>query len=127
MTYIGSPSVRAQQCSPGTPRSVAASAPSAGLAHVARLYDIEASALSESGAVDMLGIPIAPLPEPVRLTRGKPPEQWSKQERDDAALWQLGPAFRAGLRPPPGGESVYVPSPDDHSYYDSATGEWRPK
>lgn len=76
---------------------------------------------------DSVGLPIPGIPAPVRLVRGKPPEEWTKQERDDAALWALGPAFRRGLRPPPGSSGYYYPSPNDVSTYDEASGEWRPK
>lgn len=77
--------------------------------------------------VDGIGIPIPPVPTPQRLVRGKDPATWTKQERDDAALWALGPQFRRGLRPPPGGDGYYRPSPNDVSTYDEASGEWRSK
>lgn len=75
---------------------------------------------------DDLGLPIAPqMPDLVRISRGKPRSEWTAQEREDAALWKLGPAFRAGLKPPPVGDGYYLPSPNDATEF--VKGEWRPK
>ncbi len=78
-------------------------------------------------AVDDLGAPISPVPPPVRLVHGKDPATWTQQERDDAALWALGPAFRAGLKPPPGGDAIYQPSPKEPYRYDESEGRFVPK
>ncbi|KMV23262.1 hypothetical protein BMW24_022975 [Mycobacterium heckeshornense] len=76
---------------------------------------------------DLAGLPVGELSQPVRITRGRPPEKWTDAEVRDALQWQLGPRFRAGLRPPPGSEGVYLPSPGDHYFVDPRTGEWTPK
>lgn len=36
-----------------------------------------------------------------QLISGKPHSEWTYEEGRDAALWALGPRFRAGLKPPP--------------------------
>jgi hypothetical protein len=80
--------------------------------------------------VDSLGLPIPGVPAPVRIQRGKPREQWTKQEVDDAALWALGPKFRNGLKPPPGSDTVYQPSPNDPYEFvqtGNGQGEFRAK
>ncbi|MBS4730065.1 hypothetical protein MSM1_17550 [Mycobacterium sp. SM1] len=77
---------------------------------------------------DMVGLPLGGEDmEPVRLVTGKPPEQWTEQEREDWFLWQLGPQFRVGLKPPPGGASYYIPSPNDPYYFNRATGRFEAK
>jgi hypothetical protein len=40
------------------------------------------------------------IPRP-KLASGKEYSDWTQKEADDALLWALGPAFRAGLKPPP--------------------------
>jgi hypothetical protein len=95
-----------------TPRTVAASA--------SPIADAR-----ERAILDDLGLPIAQVPDPVRLVEGKDPATWTQQERDDAALWALGPAFRAGLKPPPGTARIYQPSPNDHMEF--VDGQWRAK
>lgn len=101
--------------------------------HSAAQRRVEASAPAPpAGPVDMLGIPLPPLAEPVRLVRGKPPERWSRQERDDAALYALGGRFAQaaaarGIPAPPGASGYYIPSPNDPSVYDEKSGEWLPK
>lgn len=40
------------------------------------------------------------IPDPV-LVAGKPLDQWTDQKQRDYLHWQLGPRFRAGLKPPP--------------------------
>jgi hypothetical protein len=70
------------------------------------------------------------IPAPVRLVRGKPPEQWSQREKDDALQRQLGPAFWPGTKPAPGGDGWYFPSPNDHSEFidhGDGTGHWQEK
>lgn len=79
----------------------------------------------ERAILDDLGLPIARVPDPVRLVEGKDPATWTRQERDDAAIWALGPAFRAGLKPPPGTARIYQPSPNDHMEF--VDGHWRAK
>ena len=81
----------------------------------------------QPGEVRPAELPPPAIPPPVRIVRGKPPEQWTSRERDDALLWRLGGPFRRGLRPPPGGDGWYHPSPNDHSEYDPTTGQWRAK
>jgi len=135
MASLGIPTGKRQ-----APRTVAAAqAPSQGVAETpyqsalrrraeepSQLYQ---AAPSQPGDTvrDVLGVPIPGVPAPVRLVRGKDPATWTQQERDDAALWHLGPAFRRGLKPPPGGAGYYRPSPNDVSSYDEASGEWRSK
>lgn len=130
VAYVTSGSIRAQSLDrqeSASARRVEAAAPSKGLAYVASLYGVEASEAAPEVARDMVGLPIRPLAQPVRLTTGRPPEEWTQQERRDAALWALGPLFRRGLKPPPGSAGVYVPSPRDVSSYNPHTGEWEAK
>lgn len=80
--------------------------------------------------VDMLGLPVSVMPDPVRIFRGKPPEQWTQQEVGDYFLRQLGPRFYPGTNPPPAGDVWYQPSPNDHSeYVETADGQgyWQDK
>ncbi|MGF2944726.1 hypothetical protein, partial [Mycobacterium sp. Lab-001] len=76
---------------------------------------------------DDLGLPIAPVPAPVVVSRGKPKQLWTDQEKADALQRQLGQRFWPGTKPPPKGDQVYIPSPNDPYQYDEATGEWRSK
>lgn len=108
------------------PRIVQASS---GLQAVAQLFGVEAAAaLQEPQAPDVvrdaIGNPVEPLAQPVRISHGRPQAQWSHQEVSDAFLWQLGPRFRGGLKPPPAGDGYFIPSPNAHSYYDQASGQW---
>lgn len=82
--------------------------------------------------VDSLGIPIPGVPAPVRLVRGKDPAHFTSEERDNGLLYALGGQFAAaaaarGIPRAPGAAGYYQPSPNDHSYYDEAAGEWRSK
>ena len=66
---------------------------------------------------------------PPRLLSGKPPEHWLESERRDAWLWNLGPRFRAGLKPPPVAEYALPPIPGsasdiDNSHLGSMAGDW---
>ncbi|MCV7100911.1 hypothetical protein H7I01_10995 [Mycobacterium palustre] len=71
----------------------------------------------------------------MRLVRGKPPEQWTQQERDDAALYALGPRFAAaaaarGIPRPPGSSGYYQPTGvEPYEPVDVGGGqiEWRAK
>jgi len=79
----------------------------------------------ERAILDGMGLPIARVPDPVRLVEGKDPATWTQKERADADLWRLGPAFRAGLQPPPGTARIFQPSPNDHSIFVEGEG-WQP-
>lgn len=66
-------------------------------------------------------------PDGMVCVRGRPPEQWTAQEQEDAMLWRLGGRFRAGLRPPP--EAIYyTPNPGgkstDYVDHGDGTGHW---
>jgi hypothetical protein len=62
--------------------------------------------------VDSIAGSLSQIPPPVRLTSGKPPETWSKRERDDAFIHAAFPMLRGAVPKPPGGEGVYLPSPN---------------
>lgn len=64
------------------------------------------------GAPAPAGYAAPGLPSAREMQWGKPVDQWTQKERDDATQWQLGPRFRQGLKPPPGGVSYYIPSGD---------------
>ena len=72
-------------------------------------------------------LPRPDIPPPVTIRRGKPVSEYTQREKDDVLQRQLGPAFYRGTKPVPGGDIVYVPSPNDHMRYDEATGQWRSK
>ena len=59
---------------------------------------------------DSVGLPIAPIPAPVRIVRGKDPETWTKGERDNALLRQMFPGLRDRIPPAPGGVGYYQPT-----------------
>ncbi|CAG6851138.1 hypothetical protein PICSAR240_03912 [Mycobacterium avium subsp. paratuberculosis] len=96
---------------------------------------VAASSPPPSPGVDDLGIPIAPLPPPVRIVHGKDPATWSKEERDNALLYGLGPRFAAaaaarGIPRPPGGSGYYQPTGiEPYEPVDLGGGqiEWRAK
>ncbi|OMB93216.1 hypothetical protein [Mycobacterium colombiense] len=68
--------------------------------------------VAASGAPAPAGYAAPGLPSAREILWGKPFDQWTQEERDDATQWQLGPRFRQGLKPPPGGVSYYIPSGD---------------
>jgi hypothetical protein len=74
-------------------------------------------------AVDKHGFPVLDMPAPVRISEGKPPETWTKEEQYRYLAHQLGGKFALGVpRPPRGEDGYYWPSPDDHS--ELVNGEW---
>jgi hypothetical protein len=77
--------------------------------------------------VDSVGLPLPQVPPPVVYKRGTPVEEWTPRQREDALLRRLGQKFWPTTQAPPRGDSVYYPSPNDHSYFDETAGEWRPK
>lgn len=127
MSHITAGSIRTQYADrerAASARRVEASAPSVGLSYVASLYGVEASEMTATDTSrDVDGNPIAPL-EAVQIVNGTPPEQWSREQIESAHLWALGPRFRAGLQPPPGSTEIFIPSPNSHSYFDEARGQW---
>lgn len=76
---------------------------------------------------DDLGFPIPDFPRPQLVSRGKPIEQWTEQEKADAVQRQLGQRFHPGTKPPPKGDVYYLPSPNDPFEFDESTGQWRSK
>jgi hypothetical protein len=79
----------------------------------------------ERAVLDDLGLPIAQVPPPVRISRGSDPSEWTERQRQDFALRQLGPQFWPGTKAPPAQDGWYQPSPNDHSEYVEGEG-WRP-
>jgi hypothetical protein len=74
-------------------------------------------------AVDKHGFPLLDIPAPVRISEGKPPETWTKEEQYRHFAHQLGGKFALVVpRPPRGEDGYYWPSPDDHS--ELVNGEW---
>jgi hypothetical protein len=83
-----------------------------------------------TGPLDDLGLPIPGVPDPVRIQRGTPPEQWTQRQQEDFFLRQLGPRFYPGTQPPPQRDVWYQPSPNDVSEFVETTdgqGYWREK
>jgi hypothetical protein len=90
-----------------------------------------ADAVRERAILDSLGLPIAQVPDPVRIRRGVPPEQWTQQQHSDYFMHKLGTRFSGGgsVKPPPQ-DVWYQPSPDDLSeFVETADGQgyWREK
>jgi hypothetical protein len=77
--------------------------------------------------LDAFGFPLPQIPAPVVIKQGVPVEQWTQRQREDAMLRRLGPRFWPGTKPPPAGDVVYIPSPNDTSSFDESTGQWREK
>ncbi|AJK78649.1 hypothetical protein [Mycobacterium avium] len=71
----------------------------------------------------------------MRIVHGKDPATWSKEERDNALLYGLGPRFAAaaaarGIPRPPGGSGYYQPTGiEPYEPVDLGGGqiEWRAK
>lgn len=63
-------------------------------------------------------------PAPVVIQKGTSPADWTPKQTQDAMLRRLGPRFFPGTEPPPKGDVVYVPSPNDVSAWDEASGTW---
>lgn len=82
---------------------------------------------SSSVKRDDLGFPIPDFPRPQLVSRGKPIEEWTEQEKADALQRQLGQRFHPGTKPPPKGDVYYLPSPNDPFEFDESTGQWRSK
>lgn len=82
---------------------------------------------SSSVKRDDLGFPIPDFPRPQLVSRGKPIEEWTEQEKADAVQRQLGQRFHPGTKPPPKGDVYYLPSPNDPFEFDESTGQWRSK
>jgi hypothetical protein len=74
--------------------------------------------------VDAFGFPVADIPAPVVIQKGKPVSEWTPSEQQDAMLRRLGQKFWPGTKPPPAGDTLYFPSPDDVSEFDESTGRW---
>jgi hypothetical protein len=74
--------------------------------------------------VDAFGFPVADIPAPVVIQKGKPVSEWTPREQQDAMLRRLGQKFWPGTKPPPAGDTLYFPSPDDVSEFDESTGRW---
>jgi hypothetical protein len=98
---------------PNAPRTVAAASP-------------QTSPSSSAPMLDSVGIPLAQLPAPVRISKGTPPEQWDDRQRQDALLRRMSPRLWPGTKPPPAQDVWYQPSPNDHSVYVEGEG-WQPK
>jgi hypothetical protein len=78
---------------------------------------------------DSVGLPVPPIPAPVRLVSGKDPEAWSKTERDNALLRQMFPGLRDRIPPAPGGAGYYLPTGSEHSLpvqLENGDVEWVP-
>jgi hypothetical protein len=97
---------------PNAPRTVAAASP-------------QTSPSSSAPMLDSVGIPLAQLPAPVRISKGTPPEQWDDRQRQDALLRRMSPRLWPGTKPPPAQDVWYQPSPNDHSVYVEGEG-WQP-
>jgi hypothetical protein len=91
---------------------------------------VAAAAAQASVPVDKWGAPTRRIPEPVRMVHGKDPRTWTKRERDDALIYRTIPRLRGVVPPPPGGEGIFYPSPNDpYEWVETGDGqgEFRPK
>jgi hypothetical protein len=61
-------------------------------------------------------------PAPVVIKKGVTVQQYTDRQRQDAMLRRLGPRFHPGTQPPPPGDVVYQPSPNDVSEF--RDGQW---
>jgi hypothetical protein len=78
---------------------------------------------------DSAGLPVPPIPAPVRLVSGKDPEAWSKTERDNALLREMFPGLRDRIPPAPGGAGYYQPTPNQRALpvqLENGDVEWVP-
>jgi hypothetical protein len=106
---------------PKKARRVAAAEPNLG-AHAPRV-EYPQSAL-ELGRRDEFGVTVPGTERPVVLRKGTPPEQWTERQRQDNMQRRLGPRFYPGTEAPPKGDEIYLPSPNDVTRYDEASGQW---
>jgi hypothetical protein len=111
-----------------TLRRMGVNAPPGSVAAAAAPLPAPGSALPQL-PYDSVGLPIPPIPGPVRLVSGKPPEEWTKTERDNALLRQMFPGLRDRIPPAPGSVSVYQPTGREHSLpvqHENGDIEWVP-
>ncbi|MGH6683970.1 MAG: hypothetical protein ACRECA_08645 [Pseudolabrys sp.] len=79
---------------------------------------------------DMLGLPIPPVPPPVRISKGVPRSQWTRQQEADYVQRRLGQRFWPGTTEPPKGDVWHWPDPNaPYEFVETADGEgfWREK
>jgi hypothetical protein len=100
-------------------RIVAAANPN--LANHAPRVEYPTSAL-EQGSRDPFGA--NGMEPPVVIRKGTPVEERTERQHQDAMQRRLGPRFYPGTEAPPKGDEIYIPSPNDHSRFDEATGRW---
>jgi hypothetical protein len=77
---------------------------------------------------DSLGMPIAPIPGRIQISPGKPADQWTQQEMNNAVVARMAPQFR-GHFPTPKLPGFYQPTGSEHSLPEmQADGsvEWHP-
>jgi hypothetical protein len=79
--------------------------------------------------VDMLGQQVPGVPDPVRISRGTPPSEWTHKQHSDHFQRQLGQRFWPGTEAPPRSDVWYQPSPNDVTEFvdDGKGGFWREK
>jgi hypothetical protein len=77
---------------------------------------------------DSVGLPVPPIPAPVRIVRGKDPMTWTDAERNNSTVRQMFPGLRHLLPPDPGSAGTYLPTPNQPSLpvqMENGDIEWR--
>jgi hypothetical protein len=80
--------------------------------------------LRERQVLDSLGLPTASTPPPVLLSKGVDVADYNNDQHYSRFLKMLGGQFAKFAGPLPAGDSWYLPSPNDVTRYDEATGQW---
>jgi hypothetical protein len=58
------------------------------------------------------------------ITKNGLKADWTPRQAQDAMLRRLGRRFWPGTEPPPLGDVVYIPSPNDVARFYESTGQW---
>jgi hypothetical protein len=77
---------------------------------------------------DSVGLPVPPIPAPVRIVRGKDPATWTDAEKNNSTVRQMFPGLRHLLPPDPGSAGTYLPTPNQPSLpvqMENGDIEWR--
>jgi hypothetical protein len=80
--------------------------------------------------LDAFGFPKARTPEPVRISKGVNPADYTREQQYQAFAHMLGGKFTQGVPRPPAGDTYYAPSPHDtYRWVDNGdgTGQFEPK
>lgn len=97
---------------------------STGKLRPARTVEADSGFGRQPGEVLPDPLPRPDIPAPVVIQRGKPQSEWTQREIEDYLQRKLGQKFWPGTKPAPPGDVVYIPSPNDTSFFDESTGHW---